>query len=335
MEGADLKTDVVTKCETLFDYAMAVLQTHDTVTKCELTFEAKKRFDAGELPIGDQKTAPIPPTRPARPLNLTTVAPQGVQQKLKDAKANAIRLVHTQAHIESYAVDLSWDILLRFARPEPIPTTESKEGVSKDYDPDTLLDIYLKEQRQRASSKLPTTTSASSKSESSSSTPTAASTPVTNAKPNGGVDAKPKEPATEPSSSTPSSISSSMPTSASLSSSTEPEYTTPLFPEHYTTHLPPGEQLPPEYFAHWLCVAEDEARHFLTWNKRLGELGSHYGAFNVHDSLWNSAETTSNDLLARLAIVHCVHEAHGLDCGARLIATLSTFIVSPSNAFPI
>lgn len=43
------------------------------------------------------------------------------------------------------------------------------------------------------------------------------------------------------------------------------------------------------------------------------ELGSEYGDFPAHDSLWESADETSHDLLARLAIVHMVHEARGLD----------------------
>jgi uncharacterized ferritin-like protein (DUF455 family) len=33
----------------------------------------------------------------------------------------------------------------------------------------------------------------------------------------------------------------------------------------------------------------------------------------VHNGLWESATTTKHDFLARLAIVHMVHEARGLD----------------------
>ena len=54
--------------------------------------------------------------------------------------------------------------------------------------------------------------------------------------------------------------------------------------------------------------------HFLgRWSDRLQELGSHYGAFPAHDGLWDSASETAHSLLARLAIVHMVHEARGLD----------------------
>ena len=34
---------------------------------------------------------------------------------------------------------------------------------------------------------------------------------------------------------------------------------------------------------------------------------------DVHDSLWQSALVTAEDLAARLSVIHCVHEARGLD----------------------
>ncbi|XP_052200630.1 uncharacterized protein LOC127807008 isoform X2 [Diospyros lotus] len=60
-------------------------------------------------------------------------------------------------------------------------------------------------------------------------------------------------------------------------------------------------------------VAQDEGRHFSLLAAQLEELGSFYGALPAHDGLWDSATATSQDLLARLAIEHCVHEARGLD----------------------
>ncbi len=47
--------------------------------------------------------------------------------------------------------------------------------------------------------------------------------------------------------------------------------------------------------------------------KRLVELGSSFGSLPVHNGLWESADTTKDNFLARLAIVHMVHEARGLD----------------------
>ena len=71
--------------------------------------------------------------------------------------------------------------------------------------------------------------------------------------------------------------------------------------------------LPTEFFTDFMKVADDEAKHFTLINKRLAELGSFFGALPVHNGLWQSAQETSEDILARLAILHMVHEARGLD----------------------
>ncbi|TYI62350.1 hypothetical protein E1A91_D10G238300v1 [Gossypium mustelinum] len=68
------------------------------------------------------------------------------------------------------------------------------------------------------------------------------------------------------------------------------------------------EAMPREFFTDFVKVAQDEGRHFSLLAARLKELGSSYGALPAHDGLWDSAIATSKDLLARLAIEHCVHE---------------------------
>ncbi|KAE8717927.1 dihydrolipoyllysine-residue acetyltransferase component 1 of pyruvate dehydrogenase complex [Hibiscus syriacus] len=82
------------------------------------------------------------------------------------------------------------------------------------------------------------------------------------------------------------------------------------------------EAMPREFFTDFVKVAQDEGRHFSLLASRLEELGSSYGALPAHDGLWDSAIATSKDLLARLAIEHCVHEARGLDV---LPTTISRF----------
>eukprot|EP00798_Chlamydomonas_sp_ICE-L_P016832 gene16832-23113_t len=71
--------------------------------------------------------------------------------------------------------------------------------------------------------------------------------------------------------------------------------------------------MPRDFYDDFVTVAEDECRHYLLLKKRLQEMGSHYGAFPVHDGLWESAMNTSDSLAARLAVEHCTHEARGLD----------------------
>ncbi|MEZ5922664.1 MAG: ferritin-like domain-containing protein, partial [Parvularculaceae bacterium] len=63
----------------------------------------------------------------------------------------------------------------------------------------------------------------------------------------------------------------------------------------------------------WFSVGADEARHFRMLVGRLSDLGAEYGDLPAHDGLWQSAESTKDNVLARLAIVPLVLEARGLD----------------------
>ncbi|ABS64876.1 protein of unknown function DUF455 [Parvibaculum lavamentivorans DS-1] len=80
--------------------------------------------------------------------------------------------------------------------------------------------------------------------------------------------------------------------------------------------------LPRAFFDDWVSVGDDEARHFSMLQTRLAALGASYGDLPAHDGLWQAAEETSHDLLARLAIVPMVLEARGLDVTPGMIARL-------------
>lgn len=80
--------------------------------------------------------------------------------------------------------------------------------------------------------------------------------------------------------------------------------------------------LPPDYYADWLSVARDEARHFRLLAGRLAALGHTYGDFPAHDGLWEAAEKTAHDPLVRMALVPRVLEARGLDVTPGMIARL-------------
>ena len=68
-----------------------------------------------------------------------------------------------------------------------------------------------------------------------------------------------------------------------------------------------------DFASDWIAVGADEAMHFALLDRRLRQLGSHYGAFPAHAGLWEAAQATADDALARLAIVPMVLEARGLD----------------------
>lgn len=83
-----------------------------------------------------------------------------------------------------------------------------------------------------------------------------------------------------------------------------------------------NENLPNGFYDDWVTVALDEAEHFFMLNQRLEGLGSAYGELPAHDGLWKAAENTSDDILARLAIVPMVLEARGLDTAPRAVEEL-------------
>ena len=80
--------------------------------------------------------------------------------------------------------------------------------------------------------------------------------------------------------------------------------------------------LPHAYYADWVAIASDEARHFAMLRERLQQLGFDYGDFDAHNGLWEMAESTAHDGLARMALVPRVLEARGLDVTPGMIVKL-------------
>ena len=81
-------------------------------------------------------------------------------------------------------------------------------------------------------------------------------------------------------------------------------------------------EMPRAFFDDWVKVADEEALHFELLSARLQEFGASYGDLPAHDGLWQAAANTSQDLLARLAIVPLVLEARGLDVTPATIADM-------------
>lgn len=83
-----------------------------------------------------------------------------------------------------------------------------------------------------------------------------------------------------------------------------------------------GEDLPRAFYDDWIKVGDEEARHFLAVQGRLRAMGGRYGDLPAHNGLWEAAEETRHDLLARLAVVPLVLEARGLDVTPVMIERL-------------
>lgn len=71
--------------------------------------------------------------------------------------------------------------------------------------------------------------------------------------------------------------------------------------------------LPEDFYRDWLTVAVEESLHFEMLQQHLVTLGCTYGDLPAHNGLWEMAEKTQGDLLARMALVPRTLEARGLD----------------------
>ncbi|WP_436193099.1 ferritin-like domain-containing protein [Pseudorhodoferax sp. LjRoot39] len=80
--------------------------------------------------------------------------------------------------------------------------------------------------------------------------------------------------------------------------------------------------LPEAFYRDWARVAREEALHFQLLAAHLAALGHAYGDFPAHNGLWDMAEKTQDDLLARLALVPRTLEARGLDAAPPIRAKL-------------
>ena len=81
-------------------------------------------------------------------------------------------------------------------------------------------------------------------------------------------------------------------------------------------------RLPRAFYDDWVRVAAEEAEHFALLRGRMSDLDAAYGDLPAHDGLWEAAQATAGDLLARLAVVPMVLEARGLDVTPQMIKRL-------------
>lgn len=71
--------------------------------------------------------------------------------------------------------------------------------------------------------------------------------------------------------------------------------------------------MPEAFYTDWVRIAQEEAKHFGLLRQHLVDMGFDYGDFPAHNSLWDMAERTQDDLLARIGLVPRTLEARGLD----------------------
>lgn len=76
--------------------------------------------------------------------------------------------------------------------------------------------------------------------------------------------------------------------------------------------------MPDQFYRDWIAVAKEEALHFTLLRDHLNTYGFEYGDFDAHNSLWDMAERTKGDILARIALVPRTLEARGLDASPQV-----------------
>jgi uncharacterized ferritin-like protein (DUF455 family) len=80
--------------------------------------------------------------------------------------------------------------------------------------------------------------------------------------------------------------------------------------------------MPENYYRQWVNVAKEEAFHFTLLRDHLRGMGFEYGDFPAHNALWEMAEKTKGDVLARVALVPRTLETRGLDASPPIKAKL-------------
>ena len=81
--------------------------------------------------------------------------------------------------------------------------------------------------------------------------------------------------------------------------------------------------MPDAFYREWANVAREEAYHFTLLREHLAKHGHQYGDFPAHNGLWEMAEKTKGDVLARLALVPRTLEARGLDASPAIRGKLA------------
>lgn len=102
------------KFTSLIDAALLVLSTPDPRQKANYTHEFTTMWHQGRLsyPPADNSSNK-PPDKPAR--SLLSLPPGKIKNRGKGGSIHSrIAIIHSLCHIESWAIDLSWDIIARF-----------------------------------------------------------------------------------------------------------------------------------------------------------------------------------------------------------------------------
>lgn len=100
---------------TLVAGARQIVAASDTKLKTALAFKTARAWFKRELALGSLSLDGPMPDRPGRPEKPVLLAPRDMPKRKMVKNDGKIALIHSLAHIELNAVDLTWDLIGRFA----------------------------------------------------------------------------------------------------------------------------------------------------------------------------------------------------------------------------
>ena len=100
--------------------ARLVVSTADIVEKVRLAHWTAAAWQERRLSNGPLSTSEPMPERPGRPAKPDLLPPRAMPRRSAHGLDNRIALLHALAHIELNAIDMSWDLIGRFAH-QPMP----------------------------------------------------------------------------------------------------------------------------------------------------------------------------------------------------------------------
>ena len=95
--------------------ARAIVLAPDPAHKVLLAKAAGKAWREGRLGHGRLSSPQSMPTRPGRPARPELLPPRAMPRRTTSGEKGRFALLHALAHIELNAVDMTWDLIGRFA----------------------------------------------------------------------------------------------------------------------------------------------------------------------------------------------------------------------------
>ena len=114
---------------TLLERARGVLETAAPRDKAAAARQTARLWAAGDLALGNAVEAPERPARPAEPVG---VPPGKVPRRRLNSLAGRSALMHAIAHIEFNAIDLAFDMVVRFTH-DPLIADEERARFVTDW----------------------------------------------------------------------------------------------------------------------------------------------------------------------------------------------------------